>query len=281
MAEGADKAAEQASADLARAYEGLERPEAFERPEARAAYRRELLERSAAQTAFLAERVGRGSRVLEVGTGNGRLLIDLARQGVAASGFGMDLAESRIQFAREWARDEGLAGLDFAAGDVLAMDLESSAYDLVVCITGAFAYFDAIAAGSADTLARRLSGALRPGGLLVLELYPHPEYRRILEAAGGSARLWQELPETDPWRFYLSELALDSETGLLDHHKIFVHRTSGEVDSGRRERLRLYSAEELAALLERCGMTTVEVFEGWTDRPYSGGETMVVTAVPA
>jgi SAM-dependent methyltransferase len=263
---------------IAAAYEGLET--AYADDEALDAYRRSALERQAAQGDVVAALLPPGAAVLEIGTGNGRLLIDLARRGLLGSALGVDLARSRIAFAQQWAQDDGAAGVRFAAGDALTMDLgEAEQWDAALVITGALAYFDAVAPGSARRLLDRLRDGLKPGGRLVLELYPHPSWRRLLDdAADGRARLWSELPEGDPWRFYLSDLHLDRATGVLTHRKTFVHRTTGEIDEGRREALRLYATDDLVALLQEAGFGDVETFAGWNGAPYDDGELLVVTA---
>src|SRR5689334_10903314 len=109
-------------APVATAYEGMESAAAFEGPEAIARYRAAALAASVEQADFLAERLAAGGRVLEVGTGNGRLLLALAQRGVAASALGVDLAESRIAFARDWIAEAEVTGVEFEAGDALAVD---------------------------------------------------------------------------------------------------------------------------------------------------------------
>jgi hypothetical protein len=107
----------------------------------------------------------------------------------------------------------------------------------------------------------------------------HPEYRRLLEATDGEVRIWQELPSEDPWRFYLSRLEIDRSGNVLTHEKTFVHRTSGQIDSGRREHLYLYTAEGVQELLSSVGFRDIRLYGSWTEEPYSGGELMIVTAL--
>jgi SAM-dependent methyltransferase len=264
--------------ELAAAYEGLEDPTSFTDAASLARYRESLLARTAPQVDFLVGLMPRAAGVLEIGCGNGRLLIELTRRRTIESAFGIDVARSRICFARRWAADESCDGVAFEAGDALAYELPPGAFDAVVVLTGAFGYFEAAVPGSAARLAERLHKALRRPGLICLELYPHPEHRRLLEATGGIARIWNELPEDDPWRFYLSSISLDDSRQILTHEKTFIHRATGQVDTGRRERLYLYSHDAIAQLLAAAGFRDVETFEGWSHTPYEGGEIMVVTA---
>jgi SAM-dependent methyltransferase len=232
--------------------------------------------RSREQAEFIALCTPPASEALEVGCGNGRLLIELASRGAITGGTGIDLADSRIEFANRWAADEGLSSLEFQAGDALRRPLTDGRYGVAMCVTAAFAYFDAVLPGSAAALLERLSRALETGGLLVLELYPHESDRRLIEDAGKELRQWSELPVDDPWRFYLSEFSMDGD--VLTHRKTFVHRTTGLVDEGRCERMRLYSQDELHKLLAGSGFEDVCVYGGWNRQPYEGQEVMVVTA---
>jgi SAM-dependent methyltransferase len=259
--------------ELRAAYEGLEA--SFPDRASEAAYRAALLSRTAPQVDLLGPLLHHDS-ALEIGCGNGRLLVALARRGLLREGIGIDAARSRIAFARRWAQEDQLSMLRFEVADALEVEPTAGAHDAIVCITGMFGYFEALAPGTDAALLSRWTKALVPGGLLVIELYPNPRVVALLAAGGGKLRLWHELPPGDPWRFYLSEYEL--EGGILSHAKTFIDRTTGEVDSGRRERLKLYSEKEARALLAEAGLTEVTCREGWADRPYDGGAAMVITA---
>jgi SAM-dependent methyltransferase len=262
-------------ADTLGAYAGFEDLAQFD-DGALAAYRAALLERTAEQSAFLRGRLDHGSSVLEVGSGNGRLLVDLARDGTVGTGTGLEISETRTAFAQAWAKDEGVAAaLELVAAD--ARSLPFPEVDAALCITGAFAYFDAIEPDGGARLLEKLAAAVRPGGTIVLELYPHPSWQRLFAAApDGELRLWQELPEADPWRFYLSHLTLDPDTGVLSHHKTFVHRQTGEVDGSRREHLRLYDGPALRQALEAAGFGAVELLGDWSGRAHEPDDELLI-----
>lgn len=267
-----------AYADVTTAYEGVEDLDSFS-PDALNAYRVGVLARSEQQAAFVHERLPPGARIVEIGSGNGRLLIALARDAAIAHGTGLEIAASRTAFARRWAEDEGVANaLDLRVADALTAALPAG-LDAAICITGAFAYFDAIQPGAGARLLQRLYAALKLGGTLILELYPHPGWRRMLDAADGDLRVWQELPEDDPWRFYLSRLTIHPTTSVLTHRKMFVHRTDGSIDDSRREHLRLYDEAAIRQDLEAAGFADVEAFGGWHAAPASPeDELLVVTS---
>lgn len=262
--------------EVASAYQGVDELHDFPDAEAVRSYRSELLQRTQVQADFLSRRVRPGARALEVGCGNGRLLIALrSRDGAIGRSRGVDIASSRIEFARVWAAEEGVDDLEFDAVDALTGEL-GSGYEAVLCLTGALGYFGAADPRRDDDLLQRFAEASAPGGLLCLELYPHPRERRLVETAGGSVQLWKELGEDDPWRFYLSDLTLRGSR--LTHRKTFVHRHDGRIDTGRSEALHLYTADEVCAQLAAAGFEAATCFEGWSDEPYAGGDVLVVVA---
>jgi SAM-dependent methyltransferase len=167
--------------DLASAYEGLEDASSFPDAASVERYRHLLVARTAIQADFLIRRIPAPARLLEVACGNGRLLIEMARRRAIASGLGLDVARSRIAFAERWAADEGWDTLEFVAADALTCELPPQSFASVLVITGAFAYFEPLASGSATLLAAKLYQALARAG--------RPALPRAVPASELPARL--------------------------------------------------------------------------------------------
>ncbi|HLL92300.1 MAG TPA: class I SAM-dependent methyltransferase [Solirubrobacteraceae bacterium] len=269
-------------ATLASAYEGVEQPESFGSNGELEAYRESVLLKTDEQADFIERELQRcAGSLIEVGCGNGRLAMALAQRGAIDRGLGLDLSSSRIDFARAWASDLGLGeSLSFEVDDATSRELGTDEHGLAVCITGALGYLDAYVPGSSRRLLAHLRDSLTSGGLLVLELYPFPRLRRLLDDSDGHIRTWLELPAGDPWRFYLSDYRLEPGDVLV-HGKTFVHRTDGSIDEGRCERLVLHTPETISQLLLECGFSVVRCFEGWSPHEYRDGELLVVTATAA
>jgi SAM-dependent methyltransferase len=94
---------------------------------------------------------------LDVGMGNGRNAIYLARKGWKVTG--VDISQAAVKQAQA---EASKLKVDFEAraGDVEKMDLGRDKYDLIVCM-----YVHMVAIRNA----RKFIDALKPGGLLVVE----------------------------------------------------------------------------------------------------------------
>lgn len=85
----------------------------------------------------LVSRIPRG-RVLDVGTGPGKLLCEVHQLNADIELFGLDISEAMVQLARE-----NLAGMraDIRLGDIRNTDYKDNFFDLVTC-TGSFYLWD-------------------------------------------------------------------------------------------------------------------------------------------
>lgn len=130
------------------------------------------------------ERIGSGSRILELAPGTG---INIERLLRCAPGFGsylgIDSSEEMLVRAREKAR--GDARIELRMGDATDLDAIEGSFDFVVC-TWLLSHLDA----PADTVRAALS-KLSPGGTAAFVFFTRPTgalFRSVLERLGGPLR---------------------------------------------------------------------------------------------
>lgn len=110
---------------------------------------------------FCAALVPAGARVLDAGCGTGRVMIRLAELGYDC--VGVDLDASMLAAARKQAPRLPWFQQDLAEFDPALLGI-AAGFDLVVAAGN---IFPLLAPGTETAVVRRLSAALRPGGLLV------------------------------------------------------------------------------------------------------------------
>lgn len=253
--------------DYKNAYNGYEDLATFTGDEL-AKYRQHLLEKSRPQSKWIKERFNI-ENVLEIGCGNGRLLIDLA-EGTAETDFygsGIDVSDSRIKFAEKWYADAGINNLEFWVQDVLKPSwLLPGPNTLVICVTGTFGYFHPQDFKAPAFVLDRIKSSLDVDGAAVFELYNIPDKRkRMLEINNNHLRSWYKLAPEDKFDFYLEEFNYFPEIdNTMCHTKTFITKT-GRVDEGRYEMLKYYSKEEFRDLALSVGFRQID-FHGalWT-----------------
>jgi SAM-dependent methyltransferase len=119
---------------------------------------------------------GRGATALDLGCGEGRHTILLARQGYAVTAF--DLEPLALKKAREHVRKAGLKA-DYVAGDALRLKFGDGAFDVVLD----YGCFHHVVTRDWPRYRREIARVLRPGGHLILSVFStkfkhHPGERR-------------------------------------------------------------------------------------------------------
>lgn len=120
------------------------------------------------------EQLARGIDVLDAGCGRGAAIIAMAERFPGSRFVGYDLGEDAIAFADKEVRERGLTNIRFERRDLSGYD-EADCFDLITS-------FDAVHdQKDPQALLRSLFGALRPGGVY------------LMQDVGGSAKLEDNL----------------------------------------------------------------------------------------
>lgn len=196
-----------------------------------------------------------GQRVLDVPCGPGRHAVELARRGLAVTG--VDRTQAFLDEARRQADAAGVR-VELVRADMRAFRRDA-AFDVALCLSNSFSYFDDPADDRrfVETVRRSLATP----GTFVLDLgwLGRELVARSFRAHG---RDWQEL---DDGHLLLQETTVDPLWSRMENRWLLVRGTE------RREfrfAQRLYGAPELDALLRAGGFARVEVFGSLGGRPY-------------
>lgn len=112
--------------------------------------------------------IPRPTRVLELGSGNGDLLLDLDRMDLADRFVGIDLSEAAIRVARDKVEQRGCTNITFIHGDLNFVELGPSAYDLIV------AQMSIHHVERLEWLFEQVAQALTPNGVFAINDYVGP-----------------------------------------------------------------------------------------------------------
>ena len=184
------------------------------------------------------------SRILDLCCGQGRHSMELARRGFGHVE-GVDRSSYLVRLARKRARQENLP-IKFREGDVRKYRDRRTAHDVVMVLGNSFGYFDQRSDDHA--VLETVGFALRDGGTLVMELTDGEWMRKHHQA-----RSWEWI---DQLHFVCRERALSADGERLINREVITHAEKGVIaDQFYAERL--YSGDEMVALLESAGFLDV------------------------
>ncbi len=218
-----------------------------------------------------------GSPVLELACGTGRILLPLAKAGIHITG--LDISRAMLEIARQ---KVAMAGVDDRVR-LLQADMRDFALDqqfhMAFCAINSFMHLET----QADQLAalRCWRRHLRPGGLLILDLFP-PDPEELANDDGRLIvqRIWKE-PDTGATMIkqYTRQVNLAEQT-------LHVHFLYDEIlPDGTTCRtivpfvMRYLGRFEAELLLDKAGYLVEAVYGSWgLDTFESGSERMILVA---
>ena len=195
-------------------------------------------------------------RVLDLGCGNGRHALELARRGYSV--VGIDVAGTYLDKARREADRLKLdAEFYLQRGSELR---EEAVYDLVLAYNHTLGF---MSHEELETHICRIRRALNPSGVFLLVLAGP---RLTPSQDTGTTRDWAE----KEGRFILSEKRID-EAGYRHELSIVIDSDSGKIKEFR-ERQRAYALNEVLNQLDRAGFRTVDAYRDLRGQPATSSE---------
>jgi SAM-dependent methyltransferase len=209
--------------------------------------------------------------VLELGCGTGRVLLPIARDGIACTG--LDTSEAMLEELR---RKRPPGNLRLVRGSMQDFDFGSDRFGLIFSAFRSFQHVLAVEDQLACLGAARRHLAF--GGFLAFDVFA-PKLERIAQV---------EEPEAEEARWKEDDIEIVRFTGVRRDLASQVMEVTFRYESRSpgmpprsesvRTKMRYFFRYELEHLLARSGFTSVEVFGGFDRRPfdYFSGETVVL-----
>lgn len=216
--------------------------------------------------------VGPGSRLLEAACGTGSYLAELSADHRVA---GFDLSEEMIAVARR-----KLPRVPLWTADMLTVEPEhvDGPYDAVLCLFSSIAYLWPLP--RLEEGLRRLAALVRPGGVLIIELWVRPEHWRdgqpTLQTAG--------LPELDAQDvdLYVARAGVAAtreqdgmRLSVMDLHYLVARRDHPVEHFVERHELWLCPTETMMAAVSTAGL-----LPRWQESGLMPGRGLIVAIAP-
>jgi D-alanine-D-alanine ligase len=188
--------------------------------------------------------VGRDDGILDLCGGHGRHALELCRRGYAHCTV-LDYARPLLEIGKQTAAREGLA-VEFVQGDARRTAWADGSFDHVLILGNSLGY---IAEPDADLeILKESARLLKPGGGLVLDV------------TDGEAVSDHVMPQA--WHEIGEDMVVcrqrEVHDGCVNAREMVLSKTAGLIRD-RTYRIRLYTAKELTALVDRAGLGDIQV----------------------
>jgi ubiquinone/menaquinone biosynthesis C-methylase UbiE len=191
-------------------------------------------------------------RILDLGCGQGRHAIELARRGYQVTA--IDISTYLLEVARRRALEAGVQ-VRWIEQD-MRHPLESEGFDLALSLFTSFGYFESDADNQA--VLQAAARALTSGGRLVLE---------VLHGDRAIA-LFRE----HEWFTVGQATVVENRSLDQSRRRLNVQRTvlNGVDEQESYHSIRLYGGDEIRATLEQAGFKSVDLWGDWNGEPLTG-----------
>jgi len=191
-----------------------------------------------------------GARVLDLCCGPARHTIELARRGYKVTG--VDRTRSYLERAKKTAQAQGLEA-EFILKDMRRF-VRPAAFDAVINLFTSFGFFEAEADN--QNVLNNIYRSLKTGGAALFDTISREIVKRDFKE-----RDWVESGNG----LLLEQRFVDKDWRWLEPRWIII---KDGIKKEFRWKIRLYSADELRALLERAGFKEIELYGSLAGIPF-------------
>ena len=191
---------------------------------------------------------GKATRVLDIGCGSGRHMLELAKRGYQATGF--DIRPEMVEFVNAEAK-KAKVSVHASVGDLREMTVTGS-FDLAICLMDTFRFL--LANTEIIHHLQRVAQHLTPGGLYVTDFWVPMQWDKVAD----EIYQWEQTEgDTTVKVFYLQHPdTVDPVNQTFEDELVFVIEEGGVSKEirGERTRTRLIMPQEFHALVQASGV---------------------------
>jgi hypothetical protein len=172
---------------------------------------------------------------------------------------GVELSQSRFEFAELWKKDDGYRSVENINSNFSDANMGVSLWDWFAVIDNTFTYLYPEDPDYPRQLLLKAHESLKDEGRVLLDFFNYAK-----RSAEGQYRQWSEFSAEDPYSYGLYKNKIDG--GLNRCESIFIKRDGSE--SRKVEICKVYSLNEISILLDSCGFIVEEIFSTFNEQPF-------------
>jgi precorrin-6B methylase 2 len=207
----------------------------------------------------------KNNKVCEIGSGNGKLLIAMDLDGIVSKAIGIEISESRFNFAEKFRKQYQSKNVSFINDDLFKVSPLNN-FDLIFGVDIVFQLLSALSEKAEKQTLDWIYDSLKPNGSILLELREFKSTLHVLDTQhDGINRTWEKFDQSDPFDFVLSKQYVNEQNYLV-RENLFYKRNTFET-SFFKILLKLYSPVKISALFLRHGFKHINIVKEYRDGP--------------
>ncbi len=203
--------------------------------------------------------INQESEILEVGCGNGRILINLAKKGFKNL-HGIDISPIYIEDAKKKMREHGVSNIDFKVGDARKLDelYPAKKFDALLSIWSTVLGYYQSPQQDIEIL-KKYRHVVKDEGYLFILSTANRDFTTLLQSLGCSGAFYIDYGDFS----VIEQPQFKHEDSTLNSKWIFYRKKeNGDLEyiDEAEVRLRLYSIHEVVSLAKEAGWTYVDAY---------------------
>ncbi len=260
------------------AYKNIESPKNFSSDKELMNYRELLLKRAKKkEIPLLKKLILKKSNILEIGSGNSRLLYSLNGAGLLKEGVGVEISPSRYKFAEEWRKDLKIKNVKNICKDILSWKnyrKYKGYFDTVLCLTGIFPFFAVLEKEGDKKALDLIRFVLKDKGQAIIEIDTFNKEIDLCKTNNNRVRLWGEYYKDDPFRFELIKFNWNPRNNILTAKTYNLKRNELFVDGPTTKIFKIYNKKELHRLLTKFRFSNIKLYSNYDyEKPFWNNQT--------
>jgi SAM-dependent methyltransferase len=199
---------------------------------------------------------GYQGRVLEIGSGNGKLLFRLEQEGLLEKGFGYEVSQSRCLFAEKFKNHVNSKKVEIVNENFLQAGIMQGGVDLVIGIDIVINLIGGVGTNLIDNCIHQAKENINQGTIIFEFETFESECVAIRNSESGIFKTWKQFPDSDPFIYGLDELSENS--GVINWKKHFIPRDKN-VDHEH------FEHDLLPTCLDFFKKKGFQIFDQWVD----------------
>ena len=184
--------------------------------------------------------------IIEIGSGSSAFLFQLNNQKLLERGVGIEISNSRYQFAEKWKSDLNNQSIENINANFNEVILEENYYDIIFCIDNTLSYLQPENKQYPNLFIEKSRKWLKRGGLLILEMH---NYNPIIEKMNDNILYFLKRNKaSNPFDYSLYYYEYDENENQITTHSKYLSKTHDNKE--KKEISFVYNIQSLTDLID-------------------------------